>query len=167
MAWKSFEELTSSDIATNYLSTLLSAIKESDSPVLFCRLEERINFVPTYGIIVDEASSKIVRAKINLPLSADFGFSVDNGEQKKLGDLFLGHLARELDEDNNFKGYKPDTKRRLEHQTALRLRHLMPLNRHVYFSNDLRLKKYAEVDEGLLESLTTPYYGQKLDSIHF
>ena len=104
---------------------------------------------------------------LNTPVETCFSFLVNDEEQKKIGDLSLGHIARELDKDNKFTGYKPATKRRLEHQTGLRLRHLMPLNKQIYFSNDLGLKKYVEVDEGLMESLLIRGFGHELDTVHF
>lgn len=165
MVWKNFEEMTSSDIATNYFQTLLELVRASDSPILYCHLKEKINSVPVPGIVMDEGSSKVVRAKIQRPLSADFLFSVEDQERKEIGLVELVHTSRELDDDNQFMGYDADFKSGLEHQTGLRLRHLMPLNRLLYFLNDLRFKNYVEVDDGLIYSLLNPHFKSKLDTL--
>lgn len=164
MTWKSFDEITSNDIATNYFHTLLELIRENDSPVLYCHLKEDIISVPIPGIMIDEVSSMVVRTKIKLPLSVDFSFRVGDGE-KEIGFVHLVHQSRKLDEDNRFNGYNGHTRRMLNHQAGLRLRHLMPLNRDLYFMNDLSIKRYIAVDEGLIESLHDPHSGSTLDTL--
>ena len=164
MTWKSFDDLTSTDIATNYFHTLLELIRENDSSVLYCHLKEDVISVPVPGIMIDEASSRVVRTKIQLPLSADFSFRVGD-EEKEIGFVHLVHQSRKLDEDNRFNGYNRHTKKMLNHQVGLRLRHLMPLNRDLYFMNDLGIKRYTAVDESLIESLHDPHSGLTLDTL--
>ncbi len=164
MTWNSFEELTSSDIATNYFQTLLELIKENPSPILYCHLKEDVLRVPIPGIIVDEASSRVTRSKIELPLSADLTFRVNDGE-KEIGNVNLGHISHKLDDDNKFVGYDEHIKIMLNHQAGLRLRHLMPLNRSLFFKSDFGVAGYVAVEEGLIESLISPHYAQTLDTL--
>lgn len=163
MVWRNLEDMTHSDIAIQYFQTLLGLIRDGNPSELYCHLKEDIIKVPVPATVVNE-SSRVVTTLIQLPISADFSFRVNDGK-REIGYVPLVHRSRELDQDNKPVDYDIHTKAMLNHQAGLRLRHLMPLNKKISFMNDLGIKQYVPVDESLIESLLSPHYAQTLDTL--
>src|SRR3989344_2237646 len=153
MVYKNLEDMTGSDVAEETLKPLLSQVKDSQSPILFCSLVDKVKYVKTgeMGLVLDH--NKIIRKPEELPSDAEIYLQVLDSEQHLLGCYRIGSVERELYGDNNFRGYDEHAKSLIRQQVGLILRYLKTFNKDIYFRDKIEGKNFVEVDSGLVEEL--------------
>ena len=168
--WGNFDIHDASHIAIMHFRPVLYAVRSVNSP-LYCRVEERLNFIKTGEKILFSDGKTCEEKLVALPESADLIFRVRDDNLKVVAENLLGRISKKLDE-----GYRPlpmdeNEKKIVMHQAAIRLRHLMPENKELYFLSEIvqgskDKARYRTVDDSLIDELYSEDLGSKMVTIH-
>ncbi len=166
MGWKPFDEMSSSYASGVHFKRFLEKVREGclKDSYLYCQLHEKTNYVLLPGLVLKNDIP--TPSNIRVPSSANFSIKAFDRKERELDEDIFARIDIGQDEDCRNIGYPQDTIKRLRHQAAVRLMHLLTLNLNDFYFYDLFENRVSRVDDNLIERLLIPGLDAKLEFVY-